>query len=117
MRIAPLAFALPFLCVVPSVSFAAHFGSPCNVSCSVHANTSTQYLVTGNAPQYGLAYYDIYDGSTFLCETNVSNNTPIWSCNATLTALGSHTITAIIKGTSQLHAPGDNATLSVTVVP
>lgn len=107
------------LAISPSLTFAAHFGSPCGTggSCSIHAGTSYEYLVTGSYPEYGAAYYDIYDGSTFMCETNYSQNTPIWTCNATLTTLGNHTINAVVKGSSNLHAPGDNATLYLTVIP
>jgi hypothetical protein len=102
---------------MPTFASAAYFSLPCSSSCTIHAGVSTQFLITGRGVSSGYAYYDIYAGSAFVCETNTSNNTPIWQCNGSIASPGTYTVTGVVKGFSNLQAPGDNATVSITVVP
>ena len=117
MKLAKILIPAIAATLVPAFASAAHFSLPCSSSCTIHAGVSTQYLITGNGVSTGYAYYDIYAGSTFVCETNTSNNTPIWQCNGTIASPGTYTVTGVVKGFSNLHPPGDNATVSITVVP
>ncbi len=98
-------------------SASERFSLPCNSGCSIHANTSTQFLIYGSGVSYGYAYFDIYAGNQFVCTTNSSNNTPIWQCNGSISATGTYTVTGYVRGSSNLHSPGDNATMQLTVIP